>query len=156
MFITFIFKKVTETWMKEFGYWLDIMAVSCDSFDEEINKKIGRYVFVRTIFHKMVNRLFSKFFIIRITITSFYTFDRHAKGRNHLENLRRVRQLCKEYGVLFKINTVVNRHNVNDDMSKEIKELAPIRWKVFQCLSIYAENEGPGALKKVSDYSNMV
>ena len=54
MFITFIFKKVTETWMKEFGYWLDIMAVSCDSFDEEINKKIGRYVFVRKIFHKMV------------------------------------------------------------------------------------------------------
>ena len=29
--------------MKEYGYWLDIMAVSCDSFDEEINKKIGRY-----------------------------------------------------------------------------------------------------------------
>ena len=28
--------------MKEFGYWLDIMAVSCDSFDEEINKKIAR------------------------------------------------------------------------------------------------------------------
>ena len=40
--ITFIFTKVTETWMQEFGYWLDIMAVSCDSFDEEINKKIGR------------------------------------------------------------------------------------------------------------------
>ena len=81
---------------------------------------------------------------------------RHAKGRNHLENLRRVRQLCNEYGVLFKINTVVNRHNVNDDMSKEIKELSPIRWKVFQCLSIYAENEGPGALKKVFDRSNVL
>ena len=81
---------------------------------------------------------------------------RHAKGRNHLENLRRVRQLCNEYGVLFKINTVVNRHNVNDDMSKEIKELSPIRWKVFQCLSIYAENEGPGALKKVFDHSNVL
>ena len=29
--------------MQEYGYWLDIMAVSCDSFDEEVNKKIGRY-----------------------------------------------------------------------------------------------------------------
>ena len=29
--------------MKEYGYWLDIMAVSCDSFDEEINKKIGTF-----------------------------------------------------------------------------------------------------------------
>ena len=75
--------------------------------------------------------------------------DRHAKGKNHLESMRRVRQLCKDYNVLFKINTVVNNHNVKDDMSDEIRELSPIRWKVFQCLSIYAENEGPGALKQV-------
>ena len=34
--------QVTESWMKEYGYWLDIMAVSCDSFDEKVNKKIGR------------------------------------------------------------------------------------------------------------------
>ena len=52
--ITFIFTKVTETWMKEFGYWLDIMAVSCDSFDEEINKKIGRYIFITKLFHTTV------------------------------------------------------------------------------------------------------
>ena len=48
--ITLIFTKVTEAWMKEFGYWLDIMAVSCDSFDEEINKKIGRYIFITNFF----------------------------------------------------------------------------------------------------------
>ena len=52
--------------------------------------------------------------------------------------------------MLFKLNTVVNKYNINDDMGKEVSELAPIRWKVFQCLSIYAENEGPGALKQVS------
>ena len=28
--------------MSEYGYYLDIMAVSCDSFDEKINEKIGR------------------------------------------------------------------------------------------------------------------
>ena len=81
-----------------------------------------------------------------------YVFDRHAKGKDHLANMRRVRQLCKDYSVLFKINTVVNQHNVKDDMSEEIRELSPIRWKVFQCLSIYAENEGPGALKQVLKY----
>ena len=52
--ITFIFTKVTETWMQEFGYWLDIMAVSCDSFDEEINKKIGRYILTIKKFHTTV------------------------------------------------------------------------------------------------------
>ena len=66
-----------------------------------------------------------------------------------METLHNVRKLCKEYNVLFKLNTVVNRHNVNDNMGLKVAELAPIRWKVFQCLSIYAENEGPGALKQV-------
>ena len=28
--------KVTEQWMREFGYYLDILAVSCDSFVAEV------------------------------------------------------------------------------------------------------------------------
>ena len=34
--------KVTESWMAEFGYYLDIMAISVDSFNQEVNEKIGR------------------------------------------------------------------------------------------------------------------
>ena len=34
--------RVTRQWMQEFGYYLDIMAVSCDSFNEDTNAKIGR------------------------------------------------------------------------------------------------------------------
>ena len=34
--------KVTEGWMADYGYYLDIMAVSVDSFDQEVNEKIGR------------------------------------------------------------------------------------------------------------------
>jgi radical S-adenosyl methionine domain-containing protein 2 len=34
--------KVTEAWMSEYGYYLDIMAVSCDSFNSDVNKSIGR------------------------------------------------------------------------------------------------------------------
>ena len=39
--------KVTEKWMSEYAYYLDIMAVSCDSFDGETNKRIGRFAKVR-------------------------------------------------------------------------------------------------------------
>jgi radical S-adenosyl methionine domain-containing protein 2 len=35
--------KVTEKWMSEYAYYLDIMAVSCDSFDGETNRRIGRF-----------------------------------------------------------------------------------------------------------------
>ncbi|KAF2723968.1 radical SAM enzyme [Polychaeton citri CBS 116435] len=34
--------KVTKKWMVEFGEHIDVMGVSCDSFDEETNIKIGR------------------------------------------------------------------------------------------------------------------
>jgi radical S-adenosyl methionine domain-containing protein 2 len=34
--------KITEKWMRENCQWLDILAISCDSFNPETNKKIGR------------------------------------------------------------------------------------------------------------------
>lgn len=34
--------KVTERWLDEYGRFLDIMAISCDSFDPDTNVRIGR------------------------------------------------------------------------------------------------------------------
>ncbi|KAG8965924.1 Radical S-adenosyl methionine domain-containing protein 2 [Tulasnella sp. 419] len=34
--------KVTEKWMEEFGQYLDVMAISCDTFETETNEKHGR------------------------------------------------------------------------------------------------------------------
>lgn len=34
--------KVTEKWLDEYGRYLDIMAISCDSFDPDTNVRIGR------------------------------------------------------------------------------------------------------------------
>ena len=34
--------KVSQKWLAKYGEYLDIMAISCDSFDEAINIKIGR------------------------------------------------------------------------------------------------------------------
>ena len=34
--------KVREAWLREYGEYLDIMAVSCDSFNEKTNIEIGR------------------------------------------------------------------------------------------------------------------
>jgi len=72
------------------------LAISCDSFDEETNFKIGR----------------------------------GQPNRNHLSSLVTVKNWCKQYQVAFKINTVVNTYNWKDNMSEEILELTPVRWKV--------------------------
>jgi len=102
---------IKKRWLQAFGEFVDILAISCDSFDEETNKKIGR-----------------------------------GKGL-HLSQLKRVRQWCDEYGVPFKINSVINVHNVDEDMGAAIMELRPKRWKVFQCLLISGENAGGNALR---------
>ena len=81
---------------------MDILAVSCDSFEPETNELIGR----RT----------SK--------------GKSQDGNQHLASLERVRGWCRDYRVAFKINSVVNRHNVDEDMNRHIKQLNPVRWKV--------------------------
>ena len=86
------------------GEHLDILAISCDSFDEDVNRKIGRH---------------------------------HPKER-HLNIIRRVRDWCTKYRVAFKVNTVVNSYNKNEDMSEAIIELNPIRWKVRRLFQLFA------------------
>lgn len=78
------------------GDYLDILAISCDSFDEATNQLIGR-----------------------------------AQGRkSHLDNLYKIRHWCQQYKVAFKINSVINTFNVDEDMSENIAQLDPVRWKV--------------------------
>lgn len=109
---------VSEDWFKQYGEYLDILAVSCDSFDPDTNEKIGR---------------------------------QHG-NKNHLDSLRLVRRLCYEYQVAFKLNTVVNTFNKDEDMSDVISELKPCRWKVFQCLLIAGENAGENAIRNAEQF----
>ncbi|XP_044782225.1 radical S-adenosyl methionine domain-containing protein 2 isoform X2 [Bubalus bubalis] len=104
--------------LKEAGEYLDILAISCDSFDEQVNVLIGR-----------------------------------GQGKkNHVENLQKLRTWCKEYRVAFKINSVINRFNVDEDMKEQITALNPVRWKVFQCLIIEGENSGEDALREAERF----
>ena len=54
--------------------------------------------------------------------------------------VRRVAELCAQFDVAFRINTVVCAYNKDEDMSAGIAELAPFRWKVFQVLALEGEN----------------
>ncbi|RYP65605.1 hypothetical protein DL771_008213 [Monosporascus sp. 5C6A] len=55
--------------------------------------------------------------------------------------LFRIAEWCREYGIKFKLNTVVNAHNWDEDMVANIERLAPFRWKVFQYLIVAGEND---------------
>ena len=67
------------------------------------------------------------------------------KGPQHIEHLFRVRRLCETFGITFKLNTVINTFNKDEDMREYVRELNPSRWKVFQCLLLENENGGAEA-----------
>lgn len=109
---------IRERWFQNYGEYLDILAISCDSFDEQVNVLIGR-----------------------------------GQGKkNHVENLQKLRAWCRDYRVAFKINSVINRFNVDEDMREQIQALNPVRWKVFQCLLIEGENSGEDALREAQQF----
>ncbi|EKG15305.1 Elongator protein 3/MiaB/NifB [Macrophomina phaseolina MS6] len=98
--------KISGKWLRENCQWLDILAVSCDSFDPDTNRRIGR-----------------------------------GRDGENAARLFRIAAWCREYGIKFKLNTVVNACNWDEDMVAHIKRLAPFRWKVFQCLIVAGEND---------------
>jgi len=69
-----------------------------------------------------------------------------------LEQLGEISDLCKEFGVLFKLNTVVNRYNHAEDFTEPIQGLEPCRWKCFQVLPVETENKGNGARWNVDEF----
>ncbi|KAI2488477.1 radical s-adenosyl methionine domain-containing protein 2 [Pyrenophora tritici-repentis] len=109
--------KITEQWMSENAKWLDILAISCDSFNPATNITIGR-----------------------------------GEDGENVTRLREIAAWCRTYNVKFKLNTVVNKYNWNEDMVAEIQELAPFRWKVFQCLIVAGENESEERLRDARDF----
>lgn len=97
--------KVTEKWLKDNGMYVDVMGVSCDSFDESTNIAIGR-----------------------------------GTGKN-VKQLFQIRDWCRNFGIKFKLNTVVCRMNWQEDMAAVVEELDPFRWKCFQVLVVEGEND---------------
>lgn len=107
---------VTEKFLRESGKHIDILGVSCDSFNEETNIRIGR-----------------------------------GTGK-HIEKLKELSRLCKKYQIKFKLNTVVNRFNVDEDMNEEVRLLDPFRWKCFQVLIVKGENNSESTLRDATKF----
>ncbi|MHA1843122.1 MAG: viperin family antiviral radical SAM protein [Promethearchaeota archaeon] len=67
-----------------------------------------------------------------------------ALGRgngNYVQKTINKSLMIKKSGIKLKINTVITRLNVNEDMSAVINKIAPDRWKVFQMLIIKGQND---------------
>ena len=109
--------KITERFLFENAKFIDILAISCDSFDPKTNITIGR-------------------------------------GRNgeNVEQLTKVAGWCQQFGIRFKINTVVCSLNWDENMIGPITQFQPFRWKVFQCLIVTGENDNEQRKRDARSY----
>ena len=83
--------------------------------------------------------------VLAVSCDSFLSDTNRHIGRlsgNPLKKMQMISKCCRENNIKFKINTVVNRYNLNEDMNHEINSLAPFRWKCFQVLMDESENSG--------------
>jgi radical S-adenosyl methionine domain-containing protein 2 len=67
---------------------------------------------------------------------------RFQKGKNplHEEELKRILNYFKGANVKIKINTVVSKFNVNEDLNGFILNVKPNRWKILQALRVDGQN----------------
>ena len=63
-------------------------------------------------------------------------------NNRHIERMLRVRQMCSDHDIQFKMNTVVNKLVWDEDMNDAVSSMDPLRWKVFQVLVLEGENDG--------------
>ena len=52
-----------------------------------------------------------------------------------------IAESARARGMRLKVNTVVNRHNVDEDFRSFIKAMGPERWKIFQALPVEGQND---------------
>lgn len=93
--------------------------------------------------------------ILGVSIDSFNPETNALIGRggdsnsNHISRVLKVRDMCAQHDLIFKMNTVVCSLNWQEDMTEHVRQLEPKRWKAFQVLLLQGENSGsvPGELR---------
>ncbi|KAL9118828.1 MAG: hypothetical protein Q9187_004619 [Circinaria calcarea] len=93
--------------------------------------------------------------ILAVSCDSFYEQTNIEIGRGSGDQVKKLFQVadwCKEFGIKFKLNTVVCRLNHMEDMNGIVERLQPFRWKCFQVLLVAGENDSDETLRDVRKF----
>lgn len=105
---------LTEEFLDEWGHLIDWVGLSIDASNDELHAEIGRGM----------------------------RGDLARQRSHHLELAKQVWASCTQRGIRMKLNTVVCKANIEDDMSALVMELKPERWKIFEVLPVEGQNDG--------------
>jgi len=105
---------LTEEFLDEWGHLIDWIGLSIDASTDEIHIDIGRGM----------------------------RGDLARSRSHHIELAKDAWQRCRSRGIRMKLNTVVCKPNLDDDMTALVLELKPERWKIFEVLPVEGQNDG--------------
>ena len=120
-----------------YGKFLDILGISCDTMYEDTNRHHGR------------KPKGTQTIPLNNNSNSEDTHNLQSTPSRQLssqcQKLESISQLCQEFGVMLKLNTVVTKFNFNENIYPLINKIQPMRWKIFQVLPVEGENYGIGS-----------
>ena len=105
---------LTESFLDEWGHLIDWIGLSIDASNDEIHADIGRGM----------------------------RGDLARSRSHHLELAIDAWNRCRSRGIRMKLNTVVCKANLDDDMTELVLKLRPERWKIFEVLPVDGQNDG--------------
>tara|TARA_B110000305_G_scaffold57859_1_gene64045 strand:- start:7756 stop:8670 length:915 start_codon:yes stop_codon:yes gene_type:complete len=105
---------LTEEFLDEWGHLIDWVGLSIDASNDQIHAEIGRGM----------------------------RGDLARSRSHHLELATDAWNRCRSRGIRMKLNTVVSKSNLNDDMTELVLKLRPERWKIFEVLPVEGQNDG--------------
>ena len=105
---------LTEEFLDRCGHLIDWIGLSIDASSDELHVEIGRGL----------------------------RSDLARSSSHHLIEAKAAWERCATRGIRMKLNTVVCRSNLHDDMSDLVLELRPERWKIFEVLPVKGQNDG--------------
>ena len=105
---------LTENFLDKWGHLIDWVGLSIDASSDQIHAEIGRGM----------------------------RGDLARSRSHHLELAIDAWDRCRSRGIRMKLNTVVCKPNLDDDMMELVLKLRPERWKIFEVLPVEGQNDG--------------
>lgn len=104
---------LTEEFLNKYHHLIDWIGISIDASNDILHYEIGRGI----------------------------KRDLEDGISNHLKDTIEIWKRCQRFGINMKLNTVVSKVNMDDDMNDLVLELNPQRWKIFQVLPVEGQND---------------
>ncbi len=105
---------ISKNFLDRCGIFIDLIGLSIDSSNMSVEKALGRAV----------------------------RNENSSTPYSHVKVIREKAKWIHDYNIPLKINTTITPLNWKENMQELIRELKPIRWKVFQVHKIFGINDG--------------